>query len=213
VNAILRRAGGSGIVESILHDGLNTSPRILWSGAVYLPLMLLRRYSFLLLFFLPLGPAAQAVQKRCPHYAYLGAGQGDRPRITPGDNDYKLTDPNHSDFHLEGRLRNGVLEYSVRTTSSLGDRRATWSAREEVGHMIRHFGDRVKAIEGHWQYGDNLTAFNAAVAAGVPPKQAAMQTWSGKVAADFRFYRVQIVSLKGEPGNYAQVTVRFLPEE
>lgn len=59
--------------------------------------------------------------------------------------------------------------------------------------VMDHFGDRVVSVQGYWRYGDNLGAFNEAVASGLSLGTAARGTWTGQRAAEFGFTRVKVV--------------------
>jgi hypothetical protein len=75
--------------------------------------------------------------------------------------------------------------------------------------MMEHFGEKVKAIEGTWVYGDNLAAVNKLTGGETSLKDAAATTWTGKRAARHRFTKVKIVAAKGKPGRYVEVHVLF----
>jgi RHS repeat-associated protein len=65
--------------------------------------------------------------------------------------------------------------------------------KQMFADVMDHFGDRVKSITGYWRYGDNLGAFNDAVANGESLGSAARGTWTGQRAAEHGFSRVKIV--------------------
>ena len=52
--------------------------------------------------------------------------------------------------------------------------------KQMVADVTDHFGDRVQSIQGYWKYGDNLGAFNDAVANGESLGSAARGTWTGQ---------------------------------
>lgn len=65
-------------------------------------------------------------------------------------------------------------------------------------------GSQVKHIEGYWMPGgdmsDNFDSFNSALARRLTPEQAAMQTWTGKMAAEKGFTVVTSVGVVGNEG-------------
>ncbi|MFI2644170.1 polymorphic toxin-type HINT domain-containing protein [Streptomyces sp. NPDC018610] len=84
---------------------------------------------------------------------------------------------------------------------------------EMVNAALAYFGDQVKGIKGYWQDGgslsDNLDSFNAAVRGGAQLEEAALGTFTGKMALRAGFSRVEITELRGLPGQYTNVGVTF----
>lgn len=84
---------------------------------------------------------------------------------------------------------------------------------EMFNAALAHFGDAVKGIKGYWQDGgtlsDNLDSFNAAVRGGASLEEAALSTFTGKMASRAGFSKVEITELRGMPGHYTNVGATF----
>lgn len=74
---------------------------------------------------------------------------------------------------------------------------------------------KAASIKSSWTFGDNLAEFNRLTAHGVPPKEAALGTWTGKLAAEAGFTKVTFgeQTLKNlatqKSGQYMGVAVHF----
>ena len=105
----------------------------------------------------------------------------------------------------------GVLHVVVRSGP------ATPSGRVMFADMMRELGHRVRVIEAQWfsegGLDDNLTAFNAAIQELFldTPEEAALTTFTGRLAAEMGFTRVEFGpgALEGPPGEHTSATVRF----
>lgn len=75
--------------------------------------------------------------------------------------------------------------------------------------VMDHFGDRVKSIQGYWKYGDNLGAFNDAVANGKSLGSAAKGTWTGRRAAEYGFARVKVIQADEGLDGFTAVSAIF----
>ncbi len=106
----------------------------------------------------------------------------------------------------------GLLSVSAYLAYPQFNLRSHLSGSELYRQMMDHFGARVKAIQGHWAYGDNQAQFFAALAKGLTPEQAALNTWSGRQAAHYGFSKVESVDIekspRGEPGIVDVIFIR-----
>lgn len=75
-----------------------------------------------------------------------------------------------------------------------------------------HLGDRVNSIQGCWRYGDNLDAFNEAVANGEGLRTVARGKWTGRRAAEFGFSRVKMVEAEEGVDGFNVVSALFRRE-
>ncbi|MGW0521168.1 hypothetical protein [Crossiella sp. NPDC003009] len=75
--------------------------------------------------------------------------------------------------------------------------------------VMDHFGSRVKAVEGNWYNGDNLSTFNKLIREKKTPEDAARGTFTGKMAGRYGFTKVEVLKREGTPGEYTKVEVRF----
>jgi hypothetical protein len=75
-------------------------------------------------------------------------------------------------------------------------------------------GPSVQKIRGTWLSGgslqDNLDSFNAGIQIGLTPEEAAMHTFTGKMAAKYGFTHAEIETTVGSPGEYTKATVLFV---
>ncbi|MFF3323559.1 ricin-type beta-trefoil lectin domain protein [Streptomyces sp. NPDC002889] len=92
----------------------------------------------------------------------------------------------------------------------------TRSGGEMFNSAIAHFGDKVKGVKAYWQNGgdlsDNLNDFNKAVRSGeyASLEEAALRgTFTGHMSAKHGFTKVEIIELRGMPGEYTEVGVIF----
>ncbi|WP_345004785.1 Hint domain-containing protein, partial [Dactylosporangium siamense] len=74
----------------------------------------------------------------------------------------------------------------------------------------------IRAIRGNWHsesgtMSDNLDSFNAGIQIGLTAEEAALNTFTGKMAARYGFKNVVIESTKGPLGECTDVVVRFVP--
>ena len=119
--------------------------------------------------------------------------------------------------HSDGGLGQATLDENGLLDLSIGTRWETdgVEVRSELRGgfifetVMDHFGDRVRAIGGHWVFGDNLAKFNKLKDEGLSDEAAAAGTWTGGQAAIYGFTRVARVVKNGEPGNWTYVDVVF----
>ena len=100
----------------------------------------------------------------------------------------------HLDDHgIIGNLsRTGVLDIEAIANASKG------RGKDLFNGMVDALGKKnIKAIEGNWFYGDNLSAFRKNLDRGMTPKAAAQGTWTGEMARRIGFTNVEIVRNSG----------------
>lgn len=83
------------------------------------------------------------------------------------------------------------------------------SGAKMFDHVMEHFGDRVKSIQGYWVYGDNLAAFNKAVREGQSLGSAARGTWTARQAARYGFDRVKVLVAEEGLDGFTKVSALF----
>ena len=66
--------------------------------------------------------------------------------------------------------------------------------------------------QGYWKYGDNLGAFNDAVANGDSLGSAARSTWTGQRAAEYGFTRVKVIQADEGADGFTTVSAIFRRE-
>jgi len=117
-------------------------------------------------------------------------------------------------FFIFGTLTGGVLWFDVVSRLPDGTKGRT-RGREFFDALMKHFGVRVRIIEGRWDrlggLTTNLDLFNQATLV-LPPEQAALvATKTGQWADDYGFSNVTVTRL--EPlhaiGQYETVRVNF----
>ncbi|MBS2965233.1 hypothetical protein KGA66_19445 [Actinocrinis puniceicyclus] len=84
--------------------------------------------------------------------------------------------------------------------------------KQMFADVMQHFGDRVNSITGYWRYGDNLGAFNDAVANGESLGSAARGTWTGQRAGEYGFTRVKVVQADEGVDGFSVVSALFRRE-
>ncbi|WP_280233428.1 methyltransferase domain-containing protein, partial [Nocardia cyriacigeorgica] len=89
----------------------------------------------------------------------------------------------------------------------------TPSGSEMFDDLWQAIGQDVSSIHGAWKndsgQDSNLVSFNAGVAAGLSPQDAALATWTGKMATRHGFSVAEVLHLEGPPGNHTTVAVSF----
>lgn len=101
-------------------------------------------------------------------------------------------------YEFEGVLsRTGRLTLYAYLTSPETGLRSHLNGPELFQRVIEHFGaERIRVISGYWTSGTNYSKYYEGMKAGLTPKEAAAQTWTGKQAARFGFTKVRSVTEK-----------------
>ena len=98
-----------------------------------------------------------------------------------------------TDFRAWARLNGDTLSFYIYTRNE--DRRSdVLYGRDVIRIALDEYGDRVRTIKAIWYSGDNLEAYDAAIANGVPKRRAAAATWTGRTLARFGFTSVGSVT-------------------
>ena len=80
-------------------------------------------------------------------------------------------------------------------------------AMDALGSSVR--GIRGKWLSGSGELQDNLDSFNAGIQSGLTPQEAALNTFTGKMAALNGFTNATIESTVGPMGEYTSASVVF----
>jgi RHS repeat-associated protein len=102
----------------------------------------------------------------------------------------------------------GDLTFAIGNNPALG---SPLRGKQMFADVMDYFGDRVKSITGNWRYGDNLKAFNDAVANGESFGNAARTTWTAQRAAEYGFTRVKVTETDEGANGYSFVSSLFRP--
>jgi len=123
---------------------------------------------------------------------------------------YAVYDSVHRRLQAFAVIDNGELAITLRTRLEDGTRSPVLRGSEQFERILAHFSGKFLGIQGSWSFGDNLAAFNRAIAQGSSIADAALQTWTGRQATAAGYARVVVRSLEGAPGAYTKVKVTFL---
>ncbi|MEU7633899.1 tyrosine-protein phosphatase [Nocardia sp. NPDC049220] len=109
---------------------------------------------------------------------------------------------------ITGRVdRHGVLHVTARVAQG------TPSGAVMFGHLMDAVGDDVRVIHARWVnrpgFTSNLDTFNDAIKRRLSPIDAALLTFTGKMAVRAGYPEPEIRTLTGTPGEYVCVEVRF----
>jgi hypothetical protein len=126
---------------------------------------------------------------------------------------YSVADPLDPRFQASATVQRGELLLTIRVRLESGERAPALREAEQFRKIVTHFARRFHSIDVSWTYGDDLAAFNRAVAAGAAPEEAALRTWTGQQAGAAGYSRPQIRSLERRPGRYSKVAVSFSKPE
>jgi len=121
-----------------------------------------------------------------------------------------VSDPVDPRFQATGVIEGEELVIDLQTELESGERSAVLWAPEHTRKIMAHFVPRYKSVRTCWCVGDDLTAFNRAIAAGATPEEAAVRTFLGHQVALAGYSRAEIRSLEGHPARYWKVVVSFL---
>jgi hypothetical protein len=120
-------------------------------------------------------------------------------------------------FIIKGTVdKEGALEYLIRTKQVDGSRDPDFRGKQLFDEMMKNFGPRVGYIIDTWHkplgdgpedLADNYLAFAEAEARGLPPVEAAKQTWTGVQACRHGFCFPVIVADFNDPNMQSDRTV------
>jgi hypothetical protein len=123
---------------------------------------------------------------------------------------YLVSDPADPRFQATGVIEGEELVVDLQTESEFGERSAVLLALDHLRKIMAHFVPLYKSVRTSWSVGDNLLAFNRAIATGATPEEAAIRTSFGHQVALAGYSRVEIRSLEGHPARYTKIVVSFL---
>jgi len=122
----------------------------------------------------------------------------------------KKTGP--GEFHIEmnknllsSKLVNGTLSFEVARPTEDG----MMSGKDMFKAMMEFYGPAVKAIEGNWVDGSNLSRVNELTKGGTPLESAVKMTFTGLQAAAHGYTEVEITRSAGENGHFSDIQVIF----
>ncbi|MEU7768213.1 tyrosine-protein phosphatase [Nocardia sp. NPDC049190] len=109
---------------------------------------------------------------------------------------------------ITGRVdRHGILYVTARVAEG------TPSGAVMFGHLMDAVGDHVRVIHARWvnrpEFTSNLDTFNDGIKRRLSPIDAALLTFTGKMAVRAGYTEPEIRTLTGTPGEYVCVEVRF----
>lgn len=120
-------------------------------------------------------------------------------------------------FYAELELNaNNRMTSNIDTKSKDGRVSTMVDAKKAFKAALAHFGDKVEGIKGTWVYGDNLAEFNRLTAKGLTPEEAAALTWTGRLAAEAGYTKVELSDLvrgnlaKKAPGAHESMGALFV---
>ena len=123
--------------------------------------------------------------------------------------EYHLTDPIDSRFEATASVNKGELLFNIRIELESGERSTVLRGPDELRKILAHFVPRYQTVRVCWSYGDNLKAFNRAIAVGATADEAALRTWTGHLLALAGYSNVSIRSLEGSTARFTKVVVCF----
>jgi len=104
---------------------------------------------------------------------------------------FEIRDARFSWIKFLGHLNDGVLEIDASLISPDQTRRSALKGSDLYREMMAHFGpENINVITGAWYGGRNMEDFMAGIEADLSMKEAAKETWSGQMAAEFGFTEV-----------------------
>ncbi|PWT80915.1 MAG: hypothetical protein C5B58_10670 [Acidobacteria bacterium] len=124
-------------------------------------------------------------------------------------NEYHATDPIDPRFEAVAFLEADELIFDIRVQLESGERSTNLRWQEQLRKILAYFAKRFKTLRVCWSYGENLTAFNRAIAAGAEPEWAARRTFIGHELYLAGYSDVSIRSQEGLRARYTKVVVSF----
>jgi len=122
---------------------------------------------------------------------------------------YFVSDPANPQFQAFGAVEGEELVVDLWTESETGVRSAVLRVPDQIRKIMAHFVPRYKSVRTSWCVGENLRAFNWAIAAGATPEEAAIRNSFGHQVALAGYSRAEIRSLEGHRARYTKVVVSF----
>jgi len=122
---------------------------------------------------------------------------------------YHASDPIDPRFEATACVDAGELLFDIRVELESGERSISLRGPDQLRKILVHFARRYDRLRVCWSYGDNLKAFNSAVAAGATNEEAVLRTSTGHQLALAGYSNVAIQSLEGCCARYTRLVVCF----
>jgi hypothetical protein len=97
---------------------------------------------------------------------------------------------------------NGIVDLAVTTKGT------PVKGSDLFGMAMTHFGSEVRGIRGNF-IDDNLRTVNELTAQGMPVERAINYTWTARMAWEYGFTNVSLLTADGTPGNYKKVSALY----
>jgi hypothetical protein len=136
------------------------------------------------------------------------------PLLVAEENGYAIVKDANGEVAGSGFLAQGELNLTIKTKGTSLSGRGSDVANSIYGYISENFGE-INSINGTWRAGEmgaNLTQFNEFVKQGSTLEEAALKTFTGKIADKLEFNNVKInqQTLKQNAnGDYISVDVQF----
>ncbi len=131
--------------------------------------------------------------------------------VTATADEIEIADRDDPDLQIGGVVgSNGELKFDIRTVDAIDGSHKIVRGRVLFDLMMLHFGASVRSMIGFWMEGDNLAAFNRALADGKAENEAAIGTWTGAQAKRHGFDSVEFLQKIPALAGYGFAKVRFL---
>jgi hypothetical protein len=102
---------------------------------------------------------------------------------------FKIEDPSNDHFYIEANLDSeGILTFTIATHFSEFGLRSSLQGHQLFNRMISYFGEHnINTIRGRWIDGTNHEQYLLHLDQGLTPEEAALGTWTGRMAAQYGF--------------------------
>jgi hypothetical protein len=122
---------------------------------------------------------------------------------------YHVADPIDPRFEATASLNAAELLFDIKVELESGQRSISLRGPDQLRKILTHFAQRFDRLRVCWSYGDNLKAFNRAIAAGTTNEEAVLRTATGHQLALAGYSNVAIESLEGSRASHTKVVVCF----
>jgi hypothetical protein len=122
---------------------------------------------------------------------------------------YHTADPLDPRFEATAYVKAGELFFDIRVELDSGERSISLRGPDQLRKILAYFAHRYDSLRVCWSYGDNLKAFNRAIAAGATNEEAVLRTTTGHQLALAGYSNVTIQSLEGLSARHTKLVVCF----
>jgi hypothetical protein len=122
---------------------------------------------------------------------------------------YHAADPVDPRFEATASVNAGELVFDIKVELESGERSNSLRGPDQLRKILAYFAQRYDSLRVYWAYGENLKAFNRAVAAGATNEEAVLRTATGNQLALAGYSNVAIQSLEGLRARHTKVVVCF----